>query len=78
MTFWGFGMNFMLRMNFNIAIVSMVQNSVKTKNDKIIELYEKHNFTNTSSPINNNPQSYVSIFIIFVNINTNIHIDVIV
>jgi len=25
MTFWGFGMNFMLRMNLNIAIVSMVR-----------------------------------------------------
>ncbi|XP_050056506.1 vesicular glutamate transporter 1-like [Aphis gossypii] len=29
MTFWGFGMNFMLRMNLNIAIVSMVRPTVK-------------------------------------------------
>ncbi|VVC32474.1 Major facilitator superfamily,Major facilitator superfamily domain [Cinara cedri] len=53
MTFWGFGMNFMLRMNLNIAIVSMVRNSVKTSNDKFkTELYENYSFANASLSIN--------------------------
>lgn len=29
MTFWGFAMNYMFRMNINIAIVSMVKHSIK-------------------------------------------------
>lgn len=49
MTFWGFGMNFMLRMNFNIAIVSMVRNSAKTSNDRWkTELYENYTLPNAS------------------------------
>lgn len=34
MTFWGFAVNYMIRMNINIAIVSMVKHGMKntTKN----------------------------------------------
>lgn len=37
MTFWGFGMNFMLRMNLNIAIVSMVRQSEKMYDNKLLK-----------------------------------------
>lgn len=32
MTFWGFAMNYMIRMNINIAIVSMIKYSRKSAN----------------------------------------------
>lgn len=32
MVFWGFAINYMIRMNINIAIVSMIKHSVKTTN----------------------------------------------
>lgn len=37
MTFWGFGMNFMLRMNLNIAIVSMVRQSEKIYDNELLK-----------------------------------------
>lgn len=61
MTFWGFAINFMLRMNLNIAIVSMVRHTAKVNTDKLkIEYYENHSSLNTSILTNTNI-NYVSI-----------------
>lgn len=55
MTFWGFAMNFMLRMNLNIAIVSMVRHTTKTNIEKLkIQLYENQSSLNTSFIISSN------------------------
>lgn len=67
MTFWGFAMNFMLRMNLNIAIVSMVRHTAKTNilNEKLqIQLYENQSSLNTSFLISNNIDN-VSIISVF-------------
>lgn len=50
MAFWGFGMNFMLRMNLNIAIVSMVRQTTKPNNDELLnnEHYDNKSTLNTS------------------------------
>jgi len=49
MTFWGFAMNFMQRMNLNIAIVSMVRHSTTIDNQTLkTELYENHSLLNES------------------------------
>ncbi|XP_025413767.1 vesicular glutamate transporter 1-like isoform X2 [Sipha flava] len=54
MTFWGFAMNFMLRMNLNIAIVSMVRQTTKLKYYELQnESYEHHSSPNASSSFNN-------------------------
>lgn len=53
MAFWGFGMNFMLRMNLNIAIVSMVRQTTKTKNNLENQFYDNPNSLNTSFLTNN-------------------------
>lgn len=53
MAFWGFGMNFVLKMNLNIAIVSMVQPSSKSKNKLENEFYENHSHLNKSFVISN-------------------------
>lgn len=61
MTFWGFGMNFMLRMNLNIAIVSMVQPTVKDGLKS--EYIENHNaLQNTSYLIDTNIDNVSIIF----------------
>lgn len=61
MTFLGFAINFMLRMNLNIAIVSMVRHTTNVDTDKSkIELYENHISLNTSLLTNTNI-NYVSI-----------------
>lgn len=53
MTFWGFGMNFMLRMNLNIAIVSMVRHTIKENNFELkTKLLENNSSSNTSILIN--------------------------
>jgi len=64
MTFWGFGMNFMLRMNLNIAIVSMVRPIMKSGLKS--EYYENHSaLQNTSYLIDTNIDN---VSIIFTNI----------
>jgi len=63
MTFWGFAMNFMQRMNLNIAIVSMVQHSTKIGNQTLkTELYENRSALNESFLTNINTNN-VSIII---------------
>lgn len=49
MTFWGFAMNFMLRMNLNIAIVSMVRHTTKSNDGELLnnELNEYQNNSTT-------------------------------
>lgn len=37
MTFWGFAINYMVRMNINIAIVSMVKHSIKSVNITVVK-----------------------------------------
>lgn len=65
MTFWGFAINFMLRMNLNIAIVSMVQHVTKIHTDKLkFDLYEDRSSLNTSLLSNIN-LNYVSIFSLY-------------
>lgn len=65
MTFWGFGMNFMLRMNLNIAIVSMVR--TKTVKDGLkSEYYENHSLLQNTSNLTGTNIDNVSI-IIFTN-----------
>jgi len=65
MTFWGFGMNFMLRMNLNIAIVSMVR--PRTVKDGLkSEFYENHSLLNSTSYLSDTNKDNVSI--IFTNI----------
>jgi len=60
MTFWGFGMNFMLRMNLNIAIVSMVR--PKTVKDGLkSEYYENHSLLQNISYLTGNRIDNVSI-----------------
>lgn len=60
MTFWGFGMNFMLRMNLNIAIVSMVRPQGGLKSD---ENYENDGpLQNTSYSIDTNIDNVSIIF----------------
>lgn len=62
MTFWGFGMNFMLRMNLNIAIVSMVRPTVK--NGLKSEYIENRNaLQNTTYLIDTNIDNVSIIFI---------------
>jgi len=62
MTFWGFGMNFMLRMNLNIAIVSMVRPTVKDGLKS--EYIENRNaLQNTSYLIDTNIDNVSIIFI---------------
>jgi hypothetical protein len=50
MTFWGFAINYMFRMNINIAIVSMIKHSISKTNVTIIyeclrdtELFKSNN-----------------------------------
>jgi len=65
MTFWGFGMNFMLRMNLNIAIVSMVRPIVKGELLKS-EYHEnsfQDNLQNTSFLIDTNIDNVSIIFV---------------
>lgn len=53
MTFWGFGMNFMLRMNLNIAIVYMVKKTTGSFNRELENgMNEKYSSSNTSISIN--------------------------
>lgn len=55
MTFWGFGMNFMLRMNLNIAIVYMIKKTTESFVDELEnEVYEDYSPLNTSILINTN------------------------
>lgn len=48
MTFWGFAMNFMLRMNLNIAIVSMVRHAIKPDEDELLKHIEQNDNQNSS------------------------------
>lgn len=58
MTFWGFGMNFMLRMNLNIAIVSMVRKSEKTNDNELLK-----------NEIDKNQNSSIKSYLVNANIN---------
>jgi len=60
MTFWGFGMNFMLRMNLNIAIVSMVR-PITVKDGLKSEYYENHSLLHNTSYLNDTNKDNVSI-----------------
>lgn len=63
MTFWGFGMNFMLRMNLNIAIVSMVRHAIRDNNYELkTELLKNNSSTNTSAFINTKIENVSTIF----------------
>jgi len=60
MAFWGFAMNFMQRMNLNIAIVDMVRHSTKFGNQTLRpELYANHSSLNSLTNINPNNVSYI-------------------
>lgn len=64
MTFWGFGMNFMLRMNLNIAIVYMIKKTTESFVDELEnEVYEDYSPLNTSILINTNTNN-VSILLL--------------
>lgn len=60
MTFWGFGMNFMLRMNLNIAIVSMVR-PIPVKDGLKSEYYENHSLLQNISHLSDTNKDNVSI-----------------
>lgn len=65
MTFWGFGMNFMLRMNLNIAIVSMVRHSEKSNDNELLknELDKNQNSSFKSHLIKANINDVSDIFL---------------
>lgn len=63
MTFWGFGMNFMLRMNLNIAIVSMVRHTIRDDNYELkTEILRTNSSSNTSTFIHTKIGNVSSIF----------------
>lgn len=68
MAFWGFAMNFMLRMNLNIAIVSMVRHTVKNDGDELInELNVNRSSSSNSSFIVNTKVDNVSDIFFLIN-----------
>lgn len=65
MAFWGFGMNFMLRMNLNIAIVSMVRSSERTNDNELLknEIDTNQNSSIRSHLVNANINDVSDIFL---------------
>jgi len=65
MTFWGFAINYMFRVNINIAIVSMIKHSISKKNVTVVQ-YEC--LRNTVSLMSNTTLAQISLADLNVNI----------
>lgn len=77
MTFWGFGMNFMLRMNLNIAIVSMVR-PITVKDGLKNEYFENQSLLHNTSYLSDTDKDNVSIIfnnLYFVQSRYKVHCD---
>lgn len=68
MTFWGFAMNYMLRMNLNIAIVSMVKTIPKHVNVTKFSQCNTEFLNSTLSIVNKKSDQKVSSKIILINV----------
>lgn len=73
MSFWGFAMNFMLRMNLNIAIVSMVRHTTKSNDGELLndELNEYQNNSTTYNVAKARIDNVSVIFMINLNLKYN-------